>query len=877
MHLLLIITYLMLAARYLRLLIVAVGLCSGIAHASLTAKIVGESRVYDSGSTERSFAMSAAFGTKLSVVFWDGDKPVTDLKPDINKPKTLTNGIIASSKDESDPSKLIISVGTSATTTVTVMYDDKPLTVTVAGFQPVEAAGQTVQIDGKKLDLSKSAVINVPAKESYELSVVGSASGQNPRFHFAFTNGKVNDETHLWRIASGTKLAVSSVGDGDIKVLLTGSFDQAQPKEFTLHRIPVAKSVTVDGGGDLRLKVGETKSFKLVPSAEDALEGATVTINASSGSATQTAVATLRDNTLEISANAPTDGGTITLSGPGLESDIKLKLIIERVATTLSFSRNAVLVGEKVQTNSEFSDSAGVKFTPSEAPVFTVSPAGILSVTTKGNGVLEFSGLAEGDAVITATLGNASVSTTVKVNVVAGFRPIKADLKVMDSETVRMLFGPKILSQFYVVRAHLVNNLSGSDAGKSIIVYSDTFEAGIELEQKYDGTRRAANPRNFSDKEWREVTQRDLESTYARAKDNELNKVPESEREQTLAREANFSVSGQSANALIMGPGESRRLVFRDAKGGKVEASWEVVTKPSPGFISISSGGLITAATAGFTEGTLIVNGTATIDKQSRTKEILIYLKQSRVSAGQLTATATTYKLALGDYLTLPIVPDTDTVTVSDPGLIEIFKDGTVAPRAAGTALITVKRKYGSDKITEYHVVVVVESPSAALPSGVFLDDGELKYTRATLRYRPYSNDIVMGVQDFFIDHGSRATSFRIAYGLADLLAGLSVVYPSRFGDKGQTAVNAANGILLPVLERVFPDRSSVYRANLAGMTMRPLEEIPFGGEVTKILMFPKQNIGGMIPGMLVRISAIDCRDFDVQVGVVEKRRNTGQ
>ena len=373
------------------------------------------------------------------------------------------------------------------------------------------------------------------------------------------------------------------------------------------------------------------------------------------------------------------------------------------------------------------------------------------------------------------------------------------------------------------------------------------------------------------------MTQQDLETTYARAKDNELNKVPESVRAQTLAREATFSVSGQSANAIILGPDQSRQLVFRDAAGRKIAASW--IRKPpiQTDSMSITTSGLVTADATGFVEGNAVVEGTAMVDGKPQTKEVLICLRQSHVVAGQFGPTALTYQITLGDFLTLPINQDTDTLTVSDPGVAEVYRDGTVASRGSGTALITIRRKESADKSMEYHVVVVVAPPAPALPYGVFLDEGELKYTRATLRYRPYSNDIVMGVQDFFIENGSRSTSFRIAYGLADLLAGLSVVYPSQFGDKGQTAVNAANGILLPVLERVFPDRSSVFRANLAGMMMRPLEEIPFGGEVTKILMFPKQNIAGMIPGMLVRISAIDCQDFEVQVGVVEKRRNTGQ
>jgi hypothetical protein len=77
--------------------------------------------------------------------------------------------------------------------------------------------------------------------------------------------------------------------------------------------------------------------------------------------------------------------------------------------------------------------------------------------------------------------------------------------------------------------------------------------------------------------------------------------------------------------------------------------------------------------------------------------------------------------------------------------------------------------------------------------------------------------------------------------------------------------------LLIPSFERLFPSMREVQRQNIISMAMRPLEEVPFGSDITRVVFFPKKPIKGAIPSTEIRIAGISISDSCAEVAVVKK------
>ena len=62
-----------------------------------------------------------------------------------------------------------------------------------------------------------------------------------------------------------------------------------------------------------------------------------------------------------------------------------------------------------------------------------------------------------------------------------------------------------------------------------------------------------------------------------------------------------------------------------------------------------------------------------------------------------------------------------------------------------------------------------------------------------------------------------------------------------------------------------------VQRQNIITMVMRPLEEIPFGSDVTRILFIPKGKLIGIQPDKVFRIGAVSTTGACSEVGIIKK------
>jgi len=192
-----------------------------------------------------------------------------------------------------------------------------------------------------------------------------------------------------------------------------------------------------------------------------------------------------------------------------------------------------------------------------------------------------------------------------------------------------------------------------------------------------------------------------------------------------------------------------------------------------------------------------------------------------------------------------------------------------VTAKYPGTALILARR---NGKVIFGTVIVVPDSSLGQLPPSVFEKNGELAYLRHRFRYRPYSFEMMINTIDPRDDKTSRTKGFKFANALAMVGSFFTNVFAGQQTD-AHRILNATSNMLIPGFEKLYPSMKDTERQNFVSMTMRPIEEIPFGADISRVLFFPKHDFHGILPGYQVRISEIDTSVFNIRVAIVDKTK----
>jgi hypothetical protein len=141
------------------------------------------------------------------------------------------------------------------------------------------------------------------------------------------------------------------------------------------------------------------------------------------------------------------------------------------------------------------------------------------------------------------------------------------------------------------------------------------------------------------------------------------------------------------------------------------------------------------------------------------------------------------------------------------------------------------------------------------------------------LHYRPYPYDLVVKSFDPRDNRTARAITFR-ALTFAGALAAFVTGVPNFGASKQFIAVNEKFGnVLVPGLAALWPNLRETQRQNLITDTMHPIEEVPFGSSLTKVVFLPKYPFQGFRANTWFRISEICPFDFQVEVAVAPKRQ----
>lgn len=142
---------------------------------------------------------------------------------------------------------------------------------------------------------------------------------------------------------------------------------------------------------------------------------------------------------------------------------------------------------------------------------------------------------------------------------------------------------------------------------------------------------------------------------------------------------------------------------------------------------------------------------------------------------------------------------------------------------------------------------------------------------KGLITYRPYTFEMIVNSGDPRYERTRRARTFRLLNGVGTLASFItSVAVPGPQSDI-PLGLEKYSNLLIPGLQKLFPDIRDTQRQNIVSMTMKPIEEIPFGSDLSRVLFFPKGGFQGMLRGHETRISEICPHLFTIEVAVLDK------
>jgi hypothetical protein len=142
---------------------------------------------------------------------------------------------------------------------------------------------------------------------------------------------------------------------------------------------------------------------------------------------------------------------------------------------------------------------------------------------------------------------------------------------------------------------------------------------------------------------------------------------------------------------------------------------------------------------------------------------------------------------------------------------------------------------------------------------------------RSMITYRPLAFEMVVNTVDRRDDRSVRSRVFKglNAFGTAFSFV-TAIAQPGPNSDL-PIGLEKYSNLFIPGLEKLWPSLKESYRQNIVSQTMKPIEEVPFGSDISRVLFLPKKPIRGMLRGNLLRISQICPYFFKVEVAVIDK------
>lgn len=682
-----------------------------------------------------------------------------------------------------------------------------------------------------------------------------------------------------FQVNVGEQFTVECLASGTYEMSVNAvASSQSKPNEFQtigvaadIARVEIDPKVQV-------LRRGQTRDFTATAydSDNNRIDGATFTWRSRSQKVTipQTTASTVKVTGKDVGPDAlmvtatRKQGDAVGTKEATCELSVTAKfesLAVELDASVLVVGTKTPLQVRLLDTNNNRIDPAEARIEVTSSPNLTVSPD---TVTGRKDRFIVTALAADAKASVTfsAKLSDAEdeVTRTVefKIVTVSDFVPVVVDLDMMDEQTAKLTFGGAVASQYYVMSVRVLNNVRAFENGSradSILVYGQSFDTGVEFGYK----------ERKSDKTFKAVTIDDVLRDFTLANANGENGIPQRFQSQTIPLTGNHQASVRKASDLVLVVGEHLRFKI-DSLPTDAKTKWSMATQTDESRATITEDGQLTGRSPGPVNVCVEIT-----DKKPPVKLTLtVLVLPADGELIQLGATGPTINIATESvYRVVPpsdtklddyefVVPSGSTTFDKLSGLVRVLNPGRV--------VITGTPKDGAKKgLPVVSAILIAHSRdvNGDLPPSVFEGASGLKQVRARLRYRPISQEIMLLSQDQRAFHSSENLLGRLLGGASQALG----FFIGR-GDIDSRGTVGAFLSLAPGLGTLFfPDQSPANRNAILTQSMKALEEVPFGGELRRVVFFPKGEISGILKDRKVRITAVDTSRYRIAVGIVQK------
>ena len=419
-----------------------------------------------------------------------------------------------------------------------------------------------------------------------------------------------------------------------------------------------------------------------------------------------------------------------------------------------------------------------------------------------------------------------TASIQIRMAEVKKFTQLKVKLNVMDERTASDLYSTVTANEYYVLIVRLFNDLrdeqNGQPTGDSIIAYSGSMEIAVGLEKKFLKASNSSFPRTITgDKS----TSPSKPSTTTQSPFDEELKEAQDDLDDTIKTAADkLSEYNKIAETYESDPSETNystaekaRLAANEALD-KLELIWERV--------------YVLRENAARWQYSL----------QSR-------LRPEIGGPDVLVDDGKWHPVSKADFSRL----------VPGMGGVPRFQSFSWSKKIAPLP------KPGDLKPS---------SEELAQPTGKNDEDPPCV---GTITYRPLTFEMVVNTVDRRDARSVRSKVFRaldlVGTGTSFVT---SVAVPGPSSDL-PLGLEKYRNLLIPGLDKLFPSLKEQNRQNIVSQTMKPIEEIPYGSDITRVIFVPKKPFRGLIRAHETRISEICPFFFKIEVAVIQNAATVQQ
>lgn len=138
-------------------------------------------------------------------------------------------------------------------------------------------------------------------------------------------------------------------------------------------------------------------------------------------------------------------------------------------------------------------------------------------------------------------------------------------------------------------------------------------------------------------------------------------------------------------------------------------------------------------------------------------------------------------------------------------------------------------------------------------------------------RYRPYTFEMVANTHDRRDERSARSRSLLIANSLGSLVSFVTAIAVPGPSSDLPLGLDKFQNLFIPSFEKLFPSLRESQRINLITQMMKPLEEVPYGSDITRIIFFPKKPLRGVLPGYIVRFTGVSTYNLSAEAAIIKK------